>query len=62
MQKDFEARIISIRDNSEYLDRTVQYLSEKWGISRVVYYIAFQTVLLHKALSPAGIYSLIIRE
>lgn len=37
MQKVFEADIVSVRDNPEYLDRAAEHLSSKWDIPRVVY-------------------------
>lgn len=37
MPKDFEAQIISVRDNPEFLDRAVDYLSAKWKIPSAIY-------------------------
>jgi len=33
-----DINIISVRENPEYLERAVDYLSSKWGISREVYH------------------------
>jgi len=33
-----DTRILSIRDNPEYLDRAVDYLSSKWGIPKNIYH------------------------
>lgn len=30
-------KIISIRENSEYKDRAVNYISSKWSVSRIIY-------------------------
>lgn len=45
-------RIISIRDNPDYLDRAADYFSLKWGIDRKIYYDSISDAIVTQNPMP----------
>lgn len=47
-----EYKIISVRENPEYLERAVDYFSTKWGIERIIYQDCISNSITTKSSLP----------